>query len=136
MVFDEWGRLSLVTLIQLGAIKIVEAPKIVDLALDEKPTSELTVDHVQIFWMKVAQGCFHRTHCENRRCTPGVTIFARYGKRVVKNENTEQTTGFASMIIRVPQENLIPLLIRKGRTLREANTESKPRADADGTSGS
>ena len=41
---------------------------------------------------------------------PQVTILARYGKRIVKNENDGQTTGFASMIIRVPQENVIPLL--------------------------
>ena len=38
-----------------------------------------------------------------------VTIHARYGKRMV-NENDDQTTGFASMIIRVPQENVILLL--------------------------
>ena len=39
---------------------------------------------------------------------PEVTILARCGKRIVKKENDEQTTGFASMIIRVPQENVIP----------------------------
>ena len=50
---EERGRLSPVTLIQLGATRIVKAPKIVDVALDEKPTSELTVDYVQIFGMKV-----------------------------------------------------------------------------------
>ena len=50
---EERCRLSPVTLNQLGATRIVEAPKIVDLALDEKPTSELKVDYVQIFGMKV-----------------------------------------------------------------------------------
>ena len=50
---EERGRLSPVTLIQLGATRIVKAPKIVDLALDEKPTNELTVDFVQIFGMEV-----------------------------------------------------------------------------------
>ena len=38
-----------------------------------------------------------------------------YGKRIVRNENDEQTTGFASMIIRVPQENVIPLLRVSGK---------------------
>ena len=37
---EERSRLSPVTLIQLAATKIVKAPKSVDLALDEKPTSE------------------------------------------------------------------------------------------------
>ena len=50
---EERCRLSPVTLNQLGATRIVEAPKVVDLALDEKPTSELKVDYVQIFGMKV-----------------------------------------------------------------------------------
>ena len=50
---EEIGRPSPVTLIQLGATRIVKAQKIVDLALDEKPTSELTVDYVQIFGMRV-----------------------------------------------------------------------------------
>ena len=50
---EERRRLSPVTLNQLGATRIVEAPKIVDLALDEKPTSEPKVDYVQIFGMKV-----------------------------------------------------------------------------------
>ena len=51
---EDKGRLSLspVTLIQLGATKIVKAPKIADLALDENLPSELTVDYVQIFGMK------------------------------------------------------------------------------------
>ena len=50
---EEGGRLSPVTLIQLGATRFVKTPKVADLALDEKPTSELTVDYVQIFGMKV-----------------------------------------------------------------------------------
>ena len=33
----------------------------------------------------------------------------------MKNEDTEQTTGFASMIIRVPHENLIALLKNSGK---------------------
>ena len=49
---EERSRLSPVTLIQFGATTIVKAPKSADLALDEKPTSELTVDYVQIFGMK------------------------------------------------------------------------------------
>ena len=70
---EEKGRLSPVTLIQLGATRIVKASKIADLALDEKPTSELTVDCVQIFGMKVdwEQGCLHSTHSLNPSCKPG-----------------------------------------------------------------
>ena len=111
---EERGRLSPVTLIQLDATKIV------DLALDEKPTSELTVDSVQIFGLKVAweQVLKHvftaltaRIHAVHRE----VTILARYGKRLVKNEDSEQTTGFASMTIRVPQEKVIPLLRNSGK---------------------
>ena len=58
-----------------------------------------------------------------------VTILARYGKRVVKNKDTEQTTGFEPTIIRVPQENVIPLLGNSGkhglfvRQTRRANQE-------------
>ena len=44
-----------------------------------------------------------------------ITILASYGKRVVKNEDTEQTTGFASMIIPVPQKNVILLLRNSGK---------------------
>ena len=134
---EERGRLSPVTLIQLGATKIVS------LALDEKPTSELTVDYVQIFGMKVAweqvlkdvfTALTARIHAVHRE----VTILARYGTRLVTNEDSQQTTGFASMTIRVPQENVIPLLrnSRKDGLFFEANTESKPRADADRISGS
>ena len=47
-----------------------------------------------------------------------------------KNEDIEHTTGFASMIIQVPQENWIALLSNSGKD--EANTKSKQGADADG----
>ena len=57
----------------------MKAPKIVDLALDEKPTSEFITA---------------RIHAAN----PEVTILATYGKRIVMNENDEQTTGLASML--------------------------------------
>ena len=72
---EERGRLSPVTLVQLGATKIVKAPKIMDLALNEKPTSELADDYVQIFgmkvdWEQVLEDVFHRTHSENPRCEP------------------------------------------------------------------
>ena len=97
----------------------MKAPKIVDLALDEKPTSELTVDHVQIFgmkvdWEQVLKDVFTALTARTQAVKLEVTNLARYGKRVVKNEDTEQTTGFASMIIRVPQENLIALLRNSG----------------------
>ena len=90
---EERGRLSPVTLIQLGATRIVKAPKVADLALDEKPTSELTVDYVQIFGMKV--DLFTALTDRIQAANPEVTILARYGWRIVKNENDEQTTGFA-----------------------------------------
>ena len=117
---DERGRLSPVTLTQLGATKIVKAPKIADLALDEKPTSELTVDCVQIFgmkvgWEQVIKDVFTAVTARIQAVNPEVTILARCVKRVVKNEDTEQTKGFASMIIRVPQENLIALLRNPGK---------------------
>ena len=104
---EEMGPLSPVTLIQLGATKIVKAPKIVDLALDEKPTSELTVYYVQTFGMKVdwKQDVLTALTARIQAVNPEVTILARYGKRVGKNEDTDQSTGFASMIIRVPQES-------------------------------
>ena len=110
---EERSRLSPVTLLQLGATRIVKAPKIVDLALGEKPTSELTVDYVQIFgmkadWKQVFKDVFTALTARNQTANPEVTILARYCKRIVMNENDEQTTGFASMIIRVPQENVIP----------------------------
>ena len=94
---------------------MVKAPKVVDLALDEKPTGELTVDCVQILgmradWEQVLKDVFsaltERIHAVN----PEVTILARYGKRAVKNEDSEESTGFASMIIRVQQEEVTPLL--------------------------
>ena len=75
-----------------------------------------------------------RIHAVN----PEVTILARYGKRVVKNEDTEETKGFVSMIIRFPQENMTPLLKNSGKNglFREANSESNPRTDADRVTGS
>ena len=93
----------------------MKAPKIVDLALGEKPTSELTFDYVQIFgmkvdWEQVIKDVFTALTARIQAANPAVTILARYGKRTMKNENDEQTTGFASMIIRVPQENVIPLV--------------------------
>ena len=76
----------------VGRRQIVKAPKIVDLALEEKPTSELTVENVKIFGMKVdGEQVLKDVHAVN----PEVTILARCGKRVVENEDTEQTTGFA-----------------------------------------
>ena len=117
---EERGRPSPVTLIQLGATRIVKAPKIVDLALDEKPTSELTVDYVQIFgmrvdWEQVLKDVFAALTARILAVNPEVTILARYGKRVVKNEDSEESTGYASMIIRVQEENVAPLL-RNSRT--------------------
>ena len=47
--------------------------------------------------------------------SPGTTILARYGKRVVKNEESEESTGFAQMIIRVQEEDVIPLLRNSGK---------------------
>ena len=41
----------------------------------------------------------------------------------MKNENEEQTTGFASKIIRVPQENVIPLLKNTGKDLFVRQTQ-------------
>ena len=52
-----------------------------------------------------------RIHAVN----PEVTILARYGKRVVKNKDSEESTGFASMIIRVQEENVAPLLRNPGK---------------------
>ena len=139
------GRLSPVTLIQLGATRIGKALKIVDLALDEKPTSELTVDCVQIFgmkvdWAQVIKDVFTALTARIEAANPEVTILARYGKRIVKNENDEQTTGFSSMIIRVPQENVFPLLENPGKDgffvgqTQRANQElMQTRADGAGT---
>ena len=116
-----------------------------DLALDEKPTSELTVDCVQIFgmkvdWAQVIKDVFTALTARIEAANPEVTILARYGKRIVKNENDEQTTGFASMIIRVPQENVFPLLENPGkdgffvRQTQRANQElMQTRADGAGT---
>ena len=90
------------------------------MALDENPTSELTVDYVQIFgmkvdWEQVIKDVFTALTARIQAANPEVTILARYGKRIVKNENDEQTTGFASMIIRVPEENVILLLKNSGK---------------------
>ena len=101
---EERSRLSPVTLIQLGATKTAKAPK--DLALDEKPTSE-------IFGMKVDWGqVLKDVEVALTARIRDVSTLARYGKRVVKNEDTEQTTGFASMI---HKENLIALLRNSGK---------------------
>ena len=75
----------------------MKAPKIV--ALDEKPTIELTVDFVQIFgmkvdWEQVLEDVFTALTARIQVVNPDVTILVRYGKRVVKNEDTERTTGF------------------------------------------
>ena len=117
---EERDSLSPVTLIQLGATRIVKAPKFVDLALDKRPTSELTVDHVQIFgmrvdWEQVIKAVFTALTASVQAANPEVTILARYCKRMVKNENDEQTTGFASVMIRVRQENVILLLKKSGK---------------------
>ena len=93
----------------------MKTPKILDLALDEKPTGELTVDYVQncgmkVDWEQVLKDVFTALTARIQAVNAEVTILARYGKRVVKNGDTEQTTGLASMFIRVPQENLIALL--------------------------
>ena len=90
------------------------------LALDEKPTVELTVDYVQIFGMKmdceeVLKDVFAALTARIHVVNPEVTILARYGERVVKNEGAEEATGFASMKIRVPEENVAPLLKNSGK---------------------
>ena len=122
----------------------MKAPKIVDLALAEKPTSELTVDYVQIFgmrvdWEQVLVDVFAALTARIHAVNPEVTILARYGKRVVKNEDSEESTGFASMIIRVQEENVALLLRNSGKNglfVRQTNPESKPRHEADGATGS
>ena len=117
---DERGRLSPVTLIQLGPTRIVKTPKVVDLALDEKPTVELTVDYVQILgmrvdWEQVLQDVFAALTARIQVANPETTILARYGKRIVKNDETEESTGFAQMIIRVQEEVVLPLLRNSGK---------------------
>ena len=129
---EERGRLSPITLIQSRATRIVKAPKIADLALDKNPPSELTIDNVQIFgmkvdWKQVIKDVFTALTARIQAANPELTILSRYGKRIVKNENDEQTTGFASKIIRVPQKNVILLLrnSRKDGLLRQTQRATK-----------
>ena len=82
----------------------MKAPKVVDVAIDEKPTTELTVDHVQVFGMNVDCEQVLRPYRENPRCesrghNPGETWQAS----CKKHEKPEGATGVASMIIRVPE---------------------------------
>ena len=91
---------------------------------------------MRVDWEQVLEDVFAaltaRIHGEN----PEVTMLARHGKRAVENEDPEESTGFASMIIRVQEENAAPLLKNsEERTLCEVNSESKPRHDADGVTG-
>ena len=104
------------------------SPKIVDLALDEKPTSELTVDYLQTFgmkvdWEQVIKDVFTEIKAKIQDANQEVTILARYGRRIVKNYNDEQTTGFASMIIRVPQEKVSHLWKNSGKGLFVRQTQ-------------
>ena len=64
----------------------MKALQIVDLALDEKHTSELTVDYVQIFamkvdWAQVLKDVFTALTARIQAVNLVVTILARYGKR-------------------------------------------------------
>ena len=70
---------------------------------------------MKVGWEQVLKDVFTALTARIQAANPEVTIFARYGKRVVKNEDTEQTAGFVSTIIRVPQENVIPLLRSSGK---------------------
>ena len=60
----------------------MKAPKIVDLALDENPTSKLTADYVQIFgmkvdWEQVIKDVFTALTARIQAANPEVTILAR-----------------------------------------------------------
>ena len=70
---------------------------------------------MKVDWEQVIKDVFTALTARIQAVNPEVTILARYGKRIVKNENDEQTTGFASMRIRVLHENVIALRKNSGK---------------------
>ena len=75
------GRLSPVTLIQLGSTQTVKAPNIADLALEEKLIVELCG-----LWTDLRKKTFSLHSQKELR---QFSILARYGKIMVKSESRD-----------------------------------------------